>query len=77
MGKNNQQIDADTLLAIAKALKAKGKIDKIDMESKSFVEMVLKEAKSAGIGLFNEAEGWISAIGKELDAWGKAAKKTL
>ena len=44
MGKKS--IDTATLLALARALQAQGKIKKIEMESKTFVDM-LKNAYSS------------------------------
>ena len=51
-------IDDKTLLALAKLLKAKGKIDKIDMESKTFREALKKEAKAFGKDLKDELGEW-------------------
>lgn len=78
MGKNNEhQIDIETLLAIAKTMKAMGKINKIDMESKSFIDMLKKEARKAGIGLLDGFEVTTKAVFDEMDAWGKAFKDSM
>jgi len=58
---SNHNIDRDTLLALAQMLKAKGKIDRIDMESKSFRDMLVKEMKTFG-----------KDFGNELGEWGKS-----
>ena len=54
-------IDRATLLAIAEVLKAQGKISKIDMESKSFRKMLIKESEALGKTLGNELGGWWDA----------------
>lgn len=56
MAKKNS-VDIAVLLALAKALKAKGQIDKIDMESKSFVEMLKKQLQAVGKDVSDELGG--------------------
>jgi len=51
-------LDDKTLLALAKVLKAKGKIDKIDMESKTFRKALAKEAKAFGKDFKDELGEW-------------------
>jgi len=58
---SSENIDRNTLLALAQMLKAKGKIDRIDMESKSFRDMLVKEMKALG-----------KDFGNELGEWGKS-----
>ncbi len=68
------KLDDKTLEAIAKVLKAKGKIDKIDMESKAFRKELAREAKAFGKEFKKEGKEWTKAFGKELGAWGDAFK---
>ena len=75
MGKKS--IDTATLLAFARALKAQGKIKKIEMESKTFVDMLKNEYSSFAKGFKKEGKEWGKALGDELGAWGDAFKNVF